>query len=271
MTPPPILKLKIFAREHRGSLADIVVFVVQLLLMRVLVGRFTELVMLSSGDVLAKTILAGFLLALCFLQPIGVLLTRYRMSEASDAQRKDYEKLIDDGGCYYLVGQLILMGTAVNFVFSIFGQQHFFDTVCFLELVLALALAGLNLWIISLFGTKPNHHLIKRILGSVQSEILGDMALILNLVLWQVLWGYLMFGYTTAESAPEEVLWLWAFTPALGTNRTSKFALFILSFTIFYISPRLIYMLRDGRRRLAWLTMLLANLPVLYRLYFGTW
>ena len=48
-------------------------------------------------------------------------------------------------------------------------------------------------------------------------------------------------------------------------GRLSMFAFISL---LIYFPPRLFYLAEDGRRPLVWLTMLLANIPVLLRIIF---
>ena len=263
-------RIRSFAHEHRGIVADLTLFVVQLLLMQLLVIRFDRVVMESKEEFYPKVVVAGFFLALCFLQPVGVLLKRYRMSGVTSNEQYAYGKFINDFGCYYLVSQLVLMGTGVSVVFAIFGEVHVFDKICFAQFVIALALSGLNLWIVFLYGKPPIHRPLEMMLGSPQSEFLGDCLLILNLILWQVLWGYLMFSTTrTASSVPDALIWLKFFMPQSDYTTSSKLGWFFFSFVIFYLSPRYIYLVHDSRNRLAWLTILLANSPVFYRILFG--
>jgi hypothetical protein len=48
----------------------------------------------------------------------------------------------------------------------------------------------------------------------------------------------------------------------------SRLSMFIFSALLIYFPPRLFYLAEDGNRPVVWLTMLLANLPVILRIVF---
>jgi hypothetical protein len=49
-----------------------------------------------------------------------------------------------------------------------------------------------------------------------------------------------------------------------------RLAMFIFSALLIYFPPRLFYLAEDGKRPVVWLTMLLANLPVILRILLVT-
>jgi hypothetical protein len=260
---------QIFARRNRGILFDVVMFCVQLILMRLLVFRLAEIIDQSKEDVLAKAAVGGFCFALCFLQPAGVLLKRYGSIQISESDDRAYGDIIEYLGCYYFVSQLILIGAGISFIFSMFGQLHIFDYICLGQVVLSLCLASLNVWIIGLYTTPPKHKLLQGFFRLPQVEIFGDLLILLNLILWQMLWGFLLLGYMRKGTAiPNELMWLNIFMPQPEYSMLAKFGWFFLAILVFYLSPRFIYLVHDRRRKLAWLTILLANSPVIYRIIF---
>lgn len=72
----------------------------------------------------------------------------------------------------------------------------------------------------------------------------------INMILYQMFWAFLMIDLT------HDILSI--------TGRLSQFAFNAL---LIYLPPRLFYMAEDGDRPLTWALMLLANLPVLVRIF----
>jgi len=91
---------------------------------------------------------------------------------------------------------------------------------------------------------------------SRQSENLGDLCLFLNMILFQVFWNMLTFAPLGHPSSLLE----------FGGR------LFFLCFIalLIYFPPRMFYLAEDINRRRTWLTMLLANSPVIIRVLIGT-
>ena len=91
---------------------------------------------------------------------------------------------------------------------------------------------------------------------SPKSELLGDICLFLNMILFQVFWNMLTFA---GLGHPTSLL-------EFGGR------LFLLCFLalLIYFPPRMFYLAEDINRRRTWLTMLLANSPVIVRVLIGT-
>ena len=91
---------------------------------------------------------------------------------------------------------------------------------------------------------------------SPESELLGDICFFLNMLLFQCAWNLLTlvpFG---------RVAGVFEF---LGR-------LFFLSFLalLVYFPPRMFYLAEDINRKRTWLTMFLANSPVIFKILIGT-
>jgi hypothetical protein len=238
--------------------------------MRVLASLLADLIVRAKEDVIAKGQMAVFCLSLCFLQPIGILLKRYQVTHLNPDTEAAYDKVVYSFGCYYIVSQVIMIGAATSFLMAALGQHHVLDTVCFGQLFVALSLAILNLWIINLYVTPLTHKPFHRLLESRQAELLGDLCLLLNLILWQMFWGFLMWNFFQPSPAPinEELLWISPFLPQPEYTTLAKLGWFLGSVFIFYIPQRFIYLIDERQYRLTWLTILLANSPVLFRILF---
>jgi hypothetical protein len=86
--------------------------------------------------------------------------------------------------------------------------------------------------------------------------MLGDICLFLNMILFQIGWNTLTFAGMGPPSG---------FLEFAGR-------LFFLCFIalLIYFPPRMFYLAEDINRPRTWLTMLLANSPVILRVLFGT-
>jgi hypothetical protein len=83
-------------------------------------------------------------------------------------------------------------------------------------------------------------------------------------------WGFLMWNFFQPSPAPinEELLWISPFLPQPEYTTLAKLGWFLGSVFIFYIPQRFIYLIDERQYRLTWLTILLANSPVLFRILF---
>ena len=114
------------------------------------------------------------------------------------------------------------------------------------------ALAIANSFILWFYFQPPKHKPASKWLASPQSEMFGDIFLFLNMIGYQAFWGLLMNDLTTDYPTISGRLSMFAFAAAL-----------------IYFPPRLFYLAEDWDRPLVWSTMLLANLPVLVRIFFA--
>ena len=93
-------------------------------------------------------------------------------------------------------------------------------------------------------------------LRSPQSELLGDVCLFLNMLLFQCAWNLLTFAGLGRVSGVFEFF-------------GRLFVLLFLALLI-YFPPRMFYLAEDINKRRTWLTMLLANSPVIFQVLIGT-
>ena len=85
---------------------------------------------------------------------------------------------------------------------------------------------------------------------------MGDICIFLNMILFQVAWNLLAFASLGRPSGPLEFFG----------------RLFFLCFIalLIYFPPRMFYLAEDISRGRTWLTMLLANSPVIVRVLIGS-
>lgn len=256
---------KLFARTNRGLLLDIFVFILNLFLLRLLTGLFIDLFQqVSAENPLAKFVLGLTFLAMWILPALGAVLKRWHLHQRLKAHGKSLDSEYNAlSGCLFnplfyfclnLVITSFVLASLGDFLFgkALMNNGAIFVPVIFLGLVLTIFQTYL---IYSYFSPPKNPPRVKFLL-TPQSEMLGDICLFLNMILFQVMWNLLTFadlGHPTS------------FLEFAGR-------LFFLSFIalLIYFPPRMFYLAEDIKRKRTWLTMLLANSPVIVRVLFGT-
>lgn len=255
----------LFAKTNRGLLLDVFVFVVNLFLMhfvtRLFMGVFAEV---SAENPLAQLVLTLTLAAMWILPAAGAVLKRWHFHERLKASGQTVEaqetKL---AGClfnplFYFCLNLVLtsaiLATLGQFLFGSRGVNSGAIFVPFV--VIGLSLTIVQTYLIYRYFIPPKHPPHSPFLRSRQSEALGDICLFLNMMLFQMFWNMLTFA---GLGHPTSLL---------------EFCgrLFFLSFIalLIYFPPRMFYLAEDIRRPRTWLTMLLANSPVIIRILVGT-
>ena len=250
---------KIFAPENRGILLDVVVFFVNAGLMFTLARLLAGLISEARTDAVAQSELLLYFLGLSFLQPVGALLKR------RPAHLRNPELASPAPGClfhpiFYFLSKLLFLiaagGLIVDLAFGggpqgdsadYFGLPPWLFTTLFLGVP---ALAALNTAAVYFYFWKPTHAPLSEFLQTPQSEHLGDLCLFLNMIGYQAFWGLLMADLTKDYSGIGDRLFMFAFAALL-----------------IYFPPRLLYLGEDGDRPVTWLAMLLANTPVLLRIF----
>lgn len=253
---------KLFEYGNRGILLDVIVFLVNVILLTILSRQLDNLFHQANtpdAPAIAKTAVTIFCLGLVFLQPIGAILKRRRAHLRNPGL---YEL---PAGClilpaYFLTQLIFLIAASGQIVDLVYGSNSLNDSAdyfglppqIFMLLFLGIpALAIANTFIVYFYFQAPTHKTISPWLESPRSEAFGDLLLFLNMIGFQAFWGLLMSSLVDDYSTI--------------AGRLSMFAFVTL---LIYIPPRLFYLVEDGRRPIVWLTMLLANLPVLLRILF---
>ncbi|HEY0546299.1 MAG TPA: hypothetical protein VGC91_13045 [Pyrinomonadaceae bacterium] len=261
----PSSRLNIFARTNRGLLLDIVIFVANLFLMRSLTRLFRDIFLRASGtDRPAQLIIGLTALAMFTLPAAGAVLKRWRFHHRLAAQGKTVESERSAlAGCvcnpifYFCVNILIMSAVLAVFGEQIFGEDLTNNGARFVPLLFAgLGLTIFQTFLVYRYFSPPRKAPKLAFLLTPQSETLGDVCIFLNMILFQVMWNLLTYAPLRRVSGFEEF-----------AGR-----LFFLCFAamLFYFPPRIFYLAEDIRRRRTWLTMLLANSPVIVRVLIGT-
>jgi len=256
---------KLFFKENRGLLLDIFVFVANLFLLRLLTRFYIDLFSdVSAENPSARFMLGVTFLAMWVLPALGAVLKRWHVHERLRKNGKTLEfGQTFAGGClfnpifYFCLNLVITAFVLTGLGEFFFGRSLTNNGAVFLPLVIAgLILTIFQTYLIYSYFSPPKRRPQTPFLLSPQSELLGDICLFINMMLFQVMWNLLTFmplGY------PKSFL-------EFGGR------LFFLCFIalLVYFPPRMFYLIEDINRRRTWLTMLLANSPVIVRVLIGT-
>jgi hypothetical protein len=258
-SPPNIL-----AKENRGLLLDIVVFVLNIVLMRWLTGYFLDLVQLANGEErLAQFVLSGMCLSMWVLPAAGAVMKRWHFHRRLQKEGKTIEWDSNLGGClfnpiFYFCLNLVLMSAIVAGLGEfLFGRRLLNNGAIFVPLIFfGLFCTIAQTYLIYRYFSAPKKPPRSAFLRNQESETLGDICIFVNMILFQVIWNTLTFAPFGRPSGVAEFLG----------------RLFILCFLamLIYFPPRMFYLVEDIDRRRTWATMLLANSPVIIKVLIGT-
>jgi hypothetical protein len=247
---PPAIPLSppanIFAQKNRGMLLDILVFLANLFLMSLLVKLFLDVSrQAADGHLIAKIGLLLFYLGMLVLPSLGAILKRWHFHHRIK-MRGERE---DDGGClpfgcmflpfvYLIVNMWITLGVSLTLL-DLFPDS---------ELSGAFLLVGLpyNIFqtiLVFRYFTPPKREPKSAFLRDPRSEVLGDVCIFLNMILYQVLlnWGALIYP---------------GFREGKFVDRFFTLLIFAL---LMYLTGRIFFLVEDIRHPRTWLTILLAN------------
>jgi len=261
---PANFKSILLAKTNRGLLLDIVVFVANVFLMQLLTRLFIGLVrQASSGDKIAQYTLAFSSLGMWILPAAGAVLKRWHVHRRLQAHGNG-AGFSETGltGClfnpifYFCLNLVILSAILTGFGQLLFGRVLLDNGAIFIPLIfLGLILTIIQTFLIYQYFSPPKKPPKSAFLRSPRSETLGDICVFLNMILFQIAWNTLSFAGVGAPSG---------FLEFAGR-------LFFLCFIalLIYFPPRMFYLAEDINRPRTWLTMLLANSPVILRVLFG--
>jgi len=255
----------LFAKANRGLLLDVVVFIGNIFVIRSLtrlyIGVFNEI---SAENPLAKLALGLTFLAMWFLPAAGAVLKRwhsYRRLQAKGISFESEETKL--AGClfnpiFYFCLNLVITATVVASLGDfVFGKQLLDTGAVFIPMMFTgLILTIVQTYLIYRYFIPPKKPPKWPFLLTPQSEALGDVCLFLNMILFQVFWNMLTFAPLGHPSG-------------LGEFFGRLFFLCFIALLI-YFPPRMFYLAEDINRRRTWLTMLLANSPVIIRVLIGS-
>ena len=253
----------IFEPRNRGILLDVVVFFISLVLIQILTIYSQKLAYQAETEVFAKLLVGLFFVGVFFLQPIGPVLKRWSFHKRVEF---DNDSL---AGClifwfmwFYLVMMIMISGTAVIILQDVFFEKGSPAADIGTGLILGgFVISIVNTVLIIRYFRKPKKKPRWEFLTTPQAAWLGDLFMFLNVICLQILWNCL----TAATS-----FWNHIISTPLGKpgSLTDIFGRFIVIGTLallVYFPARIFYLAEDKNRKITWVTMLLANLPLIFR------
>ncbi len=258
---PPVSFRRLFA-ENRGILFDILIFLANVFLMRLLTERFVSIAGSVDSDPEAGFVMALFCLGIFILPPLGAILKRYRFH-----QRLKGRKAIEGGGfaigclfnpIFYFCLNVVIISAINAFILQALYPHKDPGAGLFLFLLLGgLAFNIFQTYLVYRFFIPPKREPRWDFLRSPQAELIGDLCVFVNMILYQVV--------------------INAFFAGLGFGRLSGIEdffgrLFLLCFValLIYFPPRILFLAEDIKRPTTWLTILLANSPLISYVLFGS-
>ena len=166
----------------------------------------------------------------------------------------------------YLVMMILISGTATIILTEVVFEPGTGGGEIGSGLILAgFAWSIVNVILIYRFFLKPKKPPRWKFLTTHQASILGDFCMFLNVIALQVLWNNL----TSAESFWQNMLSTPLGRPGSFTDILGRFIVIGTLALLVYFPARIYYLVLDWRRKIVWITMLLANLPLLLRAVFS--
>jgi hypothetical protein len=257
-----IRNANIFAETNRGMLLDIVVFVANLFLMRMLTRLFIDVFrQANTDDRLAKLALALTFLAMWILPVAGAVLKRWhfhvRRGLKTDVEQSALAGCLFNPLFYFCLNLVIMLAVVAGLGEQLFGDALMDNGAVFIPLLFTgLGLTIVQTFLIYRYFSPPKSAPKSAFMRGPLSEALGDVCIFVNMILFQVMWNLLTLSPLGRVSG-------------FGEMAGRLFFLCFIAFLI-YFPPRMFYLAEDINRRRTWLTMLLANSPVIVRVLIGT-
>lgn len=253
----------IFSKTNRGTLLDIVVFVANLFLMRMLTRLFINIFRRADAEDSSAQLAIGLAcLAMFVLPAAGAVLRRWHFHQRLKARAAEAGKTVLSGCLfnpifYFCLNLVIMSALIASLGTQVFGDALMNKGSVFIPLIFTgMGFTMVQTYLIYRYFSPPKSAPKLAFLRSPQSEALGDICIFVNMILFQVAWNLLTFSPLPRVSGFEEF-----------AGR-----LFFLCFTalLVYFPPRIFYLAEDIHHRRTWLTMLLANSPIIVRILWGT-
>lgn len=245
--------------RNRGIVLDCIVFCVNLFLMSDLSTRINDEIGIGAGranDSRALGIMAGYCVLACLLPATGALLKYLSGSQKHTPHfyRKTWGKQFNSMMIVVLIFQFLSQA-----VFFIAGYAYQTKLAALtpgggMSLLLKIFIPVSIIFIIAnpiLVRMNFVKNRLQLLSGFARGlvEFIGDICLFANMILFQIFWGIFMADLTQDWGGVLERVLALAITSLL-----------------LYFPPRFIYLAEDGHRPIAWLTMLLANTPIIIRI-----
>ena len=264
-----MIELKnIFARRNRGLLLDAIVFLFQLLLIRLLTTLSLGFVRQAEENLLPKIALSLFLVGLFFLQPLGPILKRWSFHQHFKSFERDSSGLtgfmLSIYKFFYIAAMWIMIYLAYSYLIEVFPDFHS-ERAEKIVVAVAIVLPVLSGFVIFTYFRRPKAPPRWKFLMTPKAEALGDLCMFLNVICFQML-------FSVYVSSPH----FWNALHKITRQASGEFfegvsgRLYIacLAALLAYFPPRIFYLVVDQHRKITWFMMLLANLPLILTIVF---
>jgi hypothetical protein len=259
----------IFDPRNRHLFLDVLVFVINLILLRIVTSLSTTLVDQAQEDRLAKLGIGLFFAAAFVLQPAGAILKR----------RAYHRRLHQEGdlaGCLFwmifpsIALNLIIFTAALILISESLSSAQggvLGETLEVLAVLGGVVFSVVEAIVVFRYFSPPKKaprsKFLAKFLETPQSEWLGDTLVFLNVICFQILWVCI----TTAPG-------FWNFSssrrpsPGIVGEFLGRLFIFGVVAIFLYFPPRLLYLAETWNRKRTWVIMLLSNSPILLRALF---
>jgi hypothetical protein len=254
----------LFLWENRGLLLDVTVFLANVFLMWLLTPLFLSVIRRAGEEEPLSLIVVFLMLGAVFvLPPAGAILKRRHFHKRRRGTNSDLDSILSNtSGClfnpifYFCLQLVILSAISAFFMNYVLGTSDPGPEIFIASLFVLLTFAILNTYFVYRYFSPPKSEPKIKFLQSHNAELLGDACIFANMLIYQLVWNLLtmgeMFGRVSSVS-----------------DLFGRF--FFLSFValLIYFPPRIFYLAEDINKLRTWLTMFLANSPVILRVLFG--
>jgi len=266
MRPSDILRPR-----NRGLLLDLVVFILNLALMGILTRVSINFVQQAETDRTAEFAIGLYFAVLFLLQPVGPVLRRWSAHREKGAFDVGSAEAI---GClliwfmfFYLIMMILVAGTATILMSeAVFNKGPAAETAGTLSFLAGVVISVFSVVCVYRYFLPPKKAPAFAFLASPAAATVGEISMILNVILLQLLWNCI----TVSQG-----FWGVLISTPLGksgsiTDIAGRFIVIGVLALLVYLPPRIFFLVNDRNRKLAWLTMFLANLPLIVRAVFAT-
>jgi hypothetical protein len=250
----------VLAPRYRAVWLDLAAFVFNLVALLFLTDQLANLAhQAGAGNLAAKQGMAIFCLGLAFLQPVGTLLKRrsfhQRHPNLNSTFVADHRRWILP--VYFLL-QVMLLIFASTLAVEAAGSDYESPGWLFAALFFGIpAAAAANTYIVYSYFLPPQRDPLQALMRTPPPEILGDACLFINMLGFQAMWWYLLADpYFSTR-------------PGSVGQLTEKLFFFFCLALFFYLPPRLCYWAESPPSKTTGYTIVLSNLPVIFKIVIG--
>lgn len=249
---------RLFEPSNRGLLLDVTTFVLNLVAMAALSRLFLEVIRRADrGEETAHLVLFGAAAAMFVLPPLGATLKRWHYHQrVRGAGQRPADGCLFNPIFYFCLTAVIFAAVNAFLMQRVYGRTEppagFFVGSIFL----GIALMILHTALVYRYFAPPKAPPKSAFLRSSASGIVGDVCLFANMMLFQLIWNLLSMAELSHPSGVGELV--------------GRLFLVLFLALLIYFPPRMFYLAEDIGRRRTWITILLANAPLLVRVLWGT-